>query len=947
MNKAEKLLNSLATPKHMHDVCDTDVLFEIDPFDKTITSTGGQKSILVQDDHNSEIFTFKIPRYIEGHDMLLCDLVRIPYINSEVDTRNPRFATGVYTSTDLKVYEKDPDYLTFSWKISKNATVYPGTLAFMVVMLCMDGIHVLYRFGTDAYEDVYVLEKIDAELSFENEYVDIIEQWKEAVKAEFTDYINVSTQTHADNIEARLTAYIDANFTNIKSDLQRNIDAFDTILENEITNMDNEINVLKSRMNTFANLPEGSTAGDAELADIRVDSNGVIHENAGDAVRSQFEQTRDEMRHTYVHTDNLVNRHLLVKGLLNGNNGEVLYGTSDYDEFITTNFINVTSGSTYDVRVPEANGFNRVLLYTDPNTVHSHVAINTPNTEATIEIPEGVTLIRMSFHCSTAAASVLALVSVVKTGNDINSPMLGRISYESLEHQHKVTESGKMSVNAIASFKNMSNNMFNKYETTDNYFLDKLLDVRNDDIFGKYFISHYIPVIGGETYTLSPIWSVLYFNGEYECIGFSNDANNTSITVTVPDGTSYIRFNALMSNKDVVMMNQGATLLPYEPFIGEFGFVHDLKHKHLYTLREAMSNWYAGEKFPIGFFGDSTTDGMGTTSGGGHQTQDSNAGGWGKADYLNHYAYPYLLENLLREATGNDRLRVYNIGYSGERFKTIMKYYDNIFGNVYSDVKMVGIVFGINDRLTTNQKAYYNEFRENLIYTVEYLLRKNIQPFMVTTQATLEPYCEDTIDDTYYPMRDSESINTIANGIKREIAAEYGLEVLDMNSYGEFMINYSQIPVDDITTDHIHFKNAGHKFESEYLYSYICGRCVNVKRGDLLTFASQKMRSKCPSNYVKSRKSDDGFKVCLDYKRDDTEDIVVQDFVIHVDEKAPVELVAYCDTPTTQYVVLDGVTYQIKDDISVITNALDVGVHRLVVKSGNSTDVNWIGFKVE
>lgn len=58
-----------------------------------------------------------------------------------------------------------------------------------------------------------------------------------------------------------------------------------------IVNEQNEkIDVLKSRMDTFARLPDGSTAGNAELADIRVGYDGTIYSSAGNAVREQVSE---------------------------------------------------------------------------------------------------------------------------------------------------------------------------------------------------------------------------------------------------------------------------------------------------------------------------------------------------------------------------------------------------------------------------------------------------------------------------------------------------------------------------------------------------------------------------------------------------------------------------------------------------------------------------------
>ena len=56
----------------------------------------------------------------------------------------------------------------------------------------------------------------------------------------------------------------------------------------EMDEQSNQIEQLVGRMDEFTNLPEGSTTGDAELADIRVDINGNSYDNAGNAVRGQI-----------------------------------------------------------------------------------------------------------------------------------------------------------------------------------------------------------------------------------------------------------------------------------------------------------------------------------------------------------------------------------------------------------------------------------------------------------------------------------------------------------------------------------------------------------------------------------------------------------------------------------------------------------------------------------
>lgn len=63
---------------------------------------------------------------------------------------------------------------------------------------------------------------------------------------------------------------------------------------NLVDPLDTRMDVLESRMDGFTNLPAASTAGDAELQDIRIGYNGATYPTAGDAVRGQI---------TDIHTD--------------------------------------------------------------------------------------------------------------------------------------------------------------------------------------------------------------------------------------------------------------------------------------------------------------------------------------------------------------------------------------------------------------------------------------------------------------------------------------------------------------------------------------------------------------------------------------------------------------------------------------------------------------------
>lgn len=163
---------------HLHSVYDSDSHFSINPVTRAIRNDSSKKSAVIQHDHNSERFTFEIPRYVEGHDMSVCDNVEVHYIN--IDSVTKEQSSGIYMIDDLQISPDDSEVVIFSWLISKNATVYAGSLNFLVCFKCLfDGMKVSYAWNTAIFTGISVSGGIqnDAEEIIEP-YVDVLAQWK-------------------------------------------------------------------------------------------------------------------------------------------------------------------------------------------------------------------------------------------------------------------------------------------------------------------------------------------------------------------------------------------------------------------------------------------------------------------------------------------------------------------------------------------------------------------------------------------------------------------------------------------------------------------------------------------------------------------------------------------------------------------------------------------------
>ena len=162
---------------HLHSVYDSDTHFSIDVITRTLKNESSKKTMVIQNDHNSERFTFELPRYIEGHDMMQCNKTEVHYLN--IDTQKGTKVEGVYEVDDLMISPEDEETVIFSWLISRNATQFVGSLNFVITFKCLDdeGI-VQYAWNTAIHSKISVSSGIQNTKDIVLEYADVLEQWK-------------------------------------------------------------------------------------------------------------------------------------------------------------------------------------------------------------------------------------------------------------------------------------------------------------------------------------------------------------------------------------------------------------------------------------------------------------------------------------------------------------------------------------------------------------------------------------------------------------------------------------------------------------------------------------------------------------------------------------------------------------------------------------------------
>lgn len=161
---------------HDHEVKVTGAIFEVEPITRKVTS--GEEKKLVSGDHESTRFGFRMPRYINGHDMSLCQEVSIHTINVSKD--NKMMVEDIYAVDDFGTDPEDEESVIWTWLVKRSATTHEGHTGFGLCFRCLTDGAIDYDWNTELCDKEIIVGKGQHnEEVIDETYLSFMEQWWE------------------------------------------------------------------------------------------------------------------------------------------------------------------------------------------------------------------------------------------------------------------------------------------------------------------------------------------------------------------------------------------------------------------------------------------------------------------------------------------------------------------------------------------------------------------------------------------------------------------------------------------------------------------------------------------------------------------------------------------------------------------------------------------------
>lgn len=272
--------------------------------------------------------------------------------------------------------------------------------------------------------------------------------------------------------------------------------------------------------------------------------------------------------------------------------------------------------------------------------------------------------------------------------------------------------------------------------------------------------------------------------------------------------------------------------------------------------------------------------------------------------------------------------KFYNRGFSGKTINWLRQNLDDVLAPIPEQIDYAFIAMGINDSVYDASKI--QAFKDDHVDVINRLFAKGIKPILMSTQAEFENY-----------NRFGSKINSIADNIKKDLAAELGIPFIDYNAGTRNILNNSEYSVKALIPDMCHFGDLGHQKSAEFLASQLIHRAEKVETGTKIGYQNNRVVSDLNySDYL----SDDAKEVKWLSSRTEGFDLEGR---LNGAEKVMFEVLVYVDKPVSISLFGENVNYFSSDAPLTSGTKLDVGLYKITVKNKANQAAAFRGLKFD